>query len=117
MITIDYHVVKCMSAGRLTSINCYFCALHCSAIWATKQTEPTEDNKELRIKTTLRELIVYCVFLAILCVSKYKEVDVTLVCLIRMKVTIMNAVVLSNSRIMTIFSLAYFNFFVRSSLI
>ena len=45
-----------------------------AALWATKQTEQTEGegNKELRVKTTLRELIIYCVFLLILCVSEYR---------------------------------------------
>ena len=40
------------------------------ALWATRMTEETKDNRELHIKTTLRELIVYIVFLIILCIGK-----------------------------------------------
>ena len=41
-----------------------------TALWATRMTEETEDNQELRIKTTLRELVVYIIFLIILCIGK-----------------------------------------------
>ncbi|ESO05743.1 hypothetical protein HELRODRAFT_171411 [Helobdella robusta] len=41
------------------------------SIWATKQTEETAHNQDLRIKTTLRELVIYCVFLAILCIITF----------------------------------------------
>lgn len=40
------------------------------ALWATRQTEETKGNRELHVKTTLRELIIYLVFLIILCVGK-----------------------------------------------
>ncbi len=43
------------------------------ALWATRQTENTEENRELFIKTTLRELIVYAVFLTTLCVGSYSS--------------------------------------------
>ena len=42
-----------------------------AAIWATKQTENTTGNAELTIKTTLRELIIYVIFLIILCISEF----------------------------------------------
>lgn len=42
------------------------------ALWATRQTEETKGNRELHVKTTLRELIIYLVFLIILCVGKGK---------------------------------------------
>ena len=42
-----------------------------SALWATKMTEDTQNNQEMKIKTTLRELIVYLVFLVILCVGEF----------------------------------------------
>ena len=32
-------------------------------------TEETEENQELRIRTTLRELVVYLIFLIILCIG------------------------------------------------
>ena len=41
------------------------------ALWATRQTEDTEKDRELHVKTTLRELVVYIVFLVILCVGEY----------------------------------------------
>lgn len=40
-------------------------------IWATKQTEETEGNPDLKVKTTLRELIIYCVFLVMLCIMTF----------------------------------------------
>ena len=40
-----------------------------AALWATRQTEDTEKDRELHVKTTLRELVVYIVFLVILCVG------------------------------------------------
>ena len=48
---------------------CLFCA--CAALWATKETEETEANRELRIKTTLRELLVYLVFIIVLCIGAF----------------------------------------------
>ena len=42
-----------------------------AALWATRQTEETEKDRELHVKTTLRELIVYIVFIVILCVGRY----------------------------------------------
>lgn len=39
------------------------------ALWATRHTEDVKGNQELHVKTTLRELIVYLVFLAILCIG------------------------------------------------
>lgn len=41
------------------------------SLWATKLTEDTSTNPELKIKTTLRELIIYLVFLAILCIVTF----------------------------------------------
>jgi hypothetical protein len=43
------------------------------ALWATRETEKDlRKNKDLYVKTTLRELVIYLVFIAILCISKYK---------------------------------------------
>ena len=50
-----------------------FLCMLCVALWATRMTEETADNRELHIKTTLRELIVYIVFLIILCIGKLHE--------------------------------------------
>ncbi|XP_033734192.1 polycystic kidney disease 2-like 1 protein isoform X2 [Pecten maximus] len=41
------------------------------SLWATRQTEETKGNRELHVKTTLRELIIYIVFLVILCVVTF----------------------------------------------
>ena len=41
-----------------------------TALWATRQTEDVKGDRELHVKTTLRELIIYIVFLVILCISK-----------------------------------------------
>ena len=41
------------------------------ALWATKLTEAAaEHDQEVRVKTAIRELIVYLVFLSTLCVSE-----------------------------------------------
>ena len=43
----------------------------CLALWATRQTEKDlRKNKDLYVKTTLRELIIYLVFITVLCISK-----------------------------------------------
>ncbi|UJR37362.1 hypothetical protein I4U23_030070 [Adineta vaga] len=42
------------------------------SLWATRQTEKDiGKNKELYVKTTLRELIIYLVFIAILCIITF----------------------------------------------
>jgi len=38
-----------------------------SAMWSTRHTVDTKEDKELYIKTTLRELVIYLLFLAVLC--------------------------------------------------
>jgi len=48
------------------------------SLWATKMTEDTQENPELKIKTTLRELIIYLVFLAILCVVTFGMTNSTM---------------------------------------
>lgn len=41
------------------------------SLWATRETEEIKDNKELTIRTTLRELLIYIVFLSILCIVTF----------------------------------------------
>ncbi|CAG5121215.1 unnamed protein product [Candidula unifasciata] len=48
------------------------------SLWATRQTEETRSNRELYVKTTLRELIVYIVFLAVLCVITFGMTSTTM---------------------------------------
>ncbi len=39
-------------------------------IWATRETENTNDDRELYIKTTLRELLIYVLFVITLVTGK-----------------------------------------------
>lgn len=48
------------------------------SLWATRQTENTKGNRELHVKTTLRELIIYLVFLVILCVVTFGMTSTTM---------------------------------------
>ncbi|XP_076459205.1 polycystin-2-like isoform X1 [Babylonia areolata] len=57
----------------------------CSAIgrcirglWATRQTEETQTNRELYVKTTLRELIIYIVFLIVICIITFVMTSTTM---------------------------------------
>jgi hypothetical protein len=43
------------------------------ALWATRQTEKDlGKNKELYVKTTIRELILYLIYISVLCISTYR---------------------------------------------
>ena len=42
-----------------------------TAMWSTRHTVDTHKDKDLYIKTTLRELVIYLLFLAILCAREY----------------------------------------------
>ncbi|ESO83923.1 hypothetical protein LOTGIDRAFT_229509 [Lottia gigantea] len=48
------------------------------SLWATRHTEETKENRELYVKTTLRELIIYFVFLIILCVITFGMTSTTM---------------------------------------
>jgi len=41
-----------------------------SALWSTRETENTLENRELQMKVTLRELLVYFVFLIDVCICE-----------------------------------------------
>ena len=47
-------------------------------IWMTKHTENTDYNRELFIRTTLRELIVYIIFLIVLCIVTFGMTNSTM---------------------------------------
>ena len=47
------------------------CALFFEGLWGTTLTENTSNNRELFVRTTLRELLVYLVFLVDICLCKY----------------------------------------------
>uniref|UniRef100_A0A8C2U7Y5 Polycystin 2 like 1, transient receptor potential cation channel n=1 Tax=Coturnix japonica TaxID=93934 RepID=A0A8C2U7Y5_COTJA len=46
-------------------------SLHPKGLWGTTLTENTAENRELYVKTTLRELLVYIVFLVDICLLTY----------------------------------------------
>jgi len=48
------------------------------SLWATRQTEDVKGDRELHVKTTLRELIVYIVFLVVLCVVTFGMTTTTM---------------------------------------
>nr|XP_054773085.1 polycystic kidney disease 2-like 1 protein isoform X1 [Lytechinus pictus] len=41
------------------------------SLWRTRQTEDTSVDKELHVKTTLRELAIYLVFLVVICIVTF----------------------------------------------
>ncbi|TNN34611.1 Polycystic kidney disease 2-like 1 protein [Liparis tanakae] len=47
------------------------CCSFIKGFWGTTLTENTSDNRELFVRTTLRELLVYLVFLVDICLCKY----------------------------------------------
>lgn len=46
-----------------------------TGLWGTTLTQDTTKNQELFLKTTLRELFVYILFLVDICLCKYKCSD------------------------------------------
>ena len=40
-------------------------------LWRTRQTEDVDSDRELHVKTTLRELAIYIVFIVVLCICKF----------------------------------------------
>lgn len=46
-------------------------SVHPTGLWGTTLTENTAENRELYVKTTLRELLVYIVFLVDICLCKW----------------------------------------------
>lgn len=55
--------------------SCFGCFFHIfkgiRGLWGTTLTEDTSENRELYVKTTLRELLVYLVFLVDICLLTY----------------------------------------------
>ncbi|KAM3863001.1 polycystin-2-like protein 1 [Diretmus argenteus] len=47
------------------------CCFFIKGLWSTTLTENTSDNRELFVRTTLRELLVYLVFLVDICLLTY----------------------------------------------
>ena len=61
--------IRCESTDDVRT-NLLFASL--AALWATRQTEKDlRKNKDLYVKTTIRELILYLVFITILCISSF----------------------------------------------
>lgn len=44
-----------------------------AGLWGTTLTENTSDDRELFVRTTLRELLVYLVFLVDICLCEYQN--------------------------------------------
>ncbi|XP_032986634.1 polycystic kidney disease 2-like 1 protein isoform X2 [Rhinolophus ferrumequinum] len=57
--------------GILVSSCCLQISRSIRGLWGTTLTEDTAENRELYIKTTLRELLVYIVFLVDICLLTY----------------------------------------------
>lgn len=39
-------------------------------MWSTREMTPINVDKEIYVRTTIRELVVYCIFIAVLCISE-----------------------------------------------
>nr|XP_016852422.1 PREDICTED: polycystic kidney disease 2-like 1 protein [Anolis carolinensis] len=52
---------------------CFFIFKGIRGLWGTTLTENTAEDRELYVKTTLRELLVYIVFLVDICLSLYAQ--------------------------------------------
>jgi polycystin 2 len=44
--------------------------IHFTGLWRTRQTEDMDSDREMHVKTTLRELVIYIFFIVILCICK-----------------------------------------------
>ena len=42
-----------------------------TGMWATREMSNVENDREMFVRTTIRELVVYCIFLFVLCIRKY----------------------------------------------
>ncbi|NXF97048.1 PK2L1 protein, partial [Eubucco bourcierii] len=70
---------KCVDRKTSPLLKCCFCifrgirvsSLHPTGLWGTTLTENTAENRELYVKTTLRELLVYIMFLVDICLLTY----------------------------------------------
>ncbi|XP_031573831.1 polycystic kidney disease 2-like 1 protein isoform X2 [Actinia tenebrosa] len=47
-------------------------------LWRTRQTEDTDTDREMHIKTTLRELLIYLVFITVLCILTFGMTNSTM---------------------------------------
>lgn len=49
---------------------CWYNFTHClGGMWSTRQMN-NNDDREIFVRTTIRELVVYCIFLIVLCVRE-----------------------------------------------
>ena len=39
-------------------------------MWNTREMTPINVDKEIYVRTTIRELVIYCIFIVVLCLSK-----------------------------------------------
>lgn len=61
--------------GPSFGIICRVSLIVSSGLWGTTLTEDTSGNRELFVRTTLRELVVYLVFLVDICLCKYESLS------------------------------------------
>jgi len=60
--------VYCLWISLFASLS--LLSLCISALWSTRQTENTMENRELQFKVTLRELLIYVTFLIDICICE-----------------------------------------------
>ncbi|KAG9485041.1 hypothetical protein GDO78_008258 [Eleutherodactylus coqui] len=66
-----YQEEKHHKRGNLCSACCAHIARGIRGLWGTTLTEDTAEDRELFVKTTLRELLVYIIFLVDMCLLTY----------------------------------------------
>ena len=43
-------------------------------MWNTREMTPINVDKEIYVRTTIRELVIYCIFIVVLCLSKLPRI-------------------------------------------
>lgn len=66
---LDHHCVSCAS-GPFHSLDTTITVLLSPGLWGTTLTENNANNREQFVRTTMRELLVYLVFLVDICLRK-----------------------------------------------
>lgn len=69
MSILDCHRVSC-SSGPFRSLDVTITVLLSLGLWGTTLTENNANNREQFVRTTIRELLVYLVFLVDICLCK-----------------------------------------------
>jgi hypothetical protein len=65
------NMVKCkLKIIQLNFFKAFFLLFFFKAIWSTRELTDTTKSNDIHVKTTLRELIIYILYLIILCICK-----------------------------------------------